>query len=105
TVSIVCWHQRTTGILREWIVTAGIQDDHIQAVLRIAHGLQHQFGFNPFHRNLALILDVVVHWDEKILTINLNTMTGAIEQAHTTTLNTLTELTDGIGHLALRGIF
>jgi hypothetical protein len=96
--------ERATDILRKWIVAAGIKDDNIQAVFRIAHGLQHHFGFDPFRRNLVLLLDVVVHWDQEIFPIDLDAVAGEIEQAHTSKLDGIAELTDRISHLALRGI-
>ena len=101
TVSIACLYEPATGTLPEGIVAAGIKDDHIHAVFRIINGLQHQFGFDPFGRDLALVLNVVVYWDEEILPIDLDAVPGKIKQAYTAKLDALAELTDGIGHLAL----
>ena len=110
-------HQRADGCIklrqpaaarargaRKGVVSAGIQDDDVDAVLGRLHLVEHLLHVDRLVRHFVLALDVGAHRHQEVAALDLHAVAGKVEQARAAGLEAITERGDGVLQLLLRRV-
>ena len=88
----------------ERVVAAGVEDDDVHAVVRLAHAVEQLLHVHRVRHHVGLALDATGDRDEVVVAVDLHPVAGEVEEADAVGAELGAEVVDRLLHLLLRRV-